>query len=470
MLENLKRKALHGIKNSDTSLIILGTKDGLVLYRGAPYGLGQKRFGKKTSEVKSFEKTVDAIGIGVSEMTLCESSLTTNNAVKELEFYLGRTEVTQHTYKKVMGRNPKFWDSHEGLATKKMLRGVVDLNQPDLPVHNLSYFEAIEFCNKLSALVGFEPCYEILDHILVVIYLGPRPQDKSELQKYEGLFKKMKAHILKEQEQYFNPIKNILRDVLKIDKDVSFDVKNALDCSDIELQKACGAIIHPDGRDTYDAQKTGNYYIEPLKFIHLGGYESENRAELISISGGVKHYALRRIYKDKYSFAAKIKDQLAFLISDLCSVPIFFDIRKNGYRLPTEEEWLRASVSGSSDNFADALYNKKLGDALDYYWVKGNSLGYVHPVGRKKPNAWGFYDMFGNVFEYLSEFKLKPEPSTSSIGGDFNLDTNNMSYSPTACNLFTRYGEMLDIPITTAQAYLEKESMFVGMRLARSKL
>lgn len=466
MLASLKRKALQSLTEYNTDLISFGTKDGIIVYRGAPYGLGEKRLIKKINEVKSFEKTIDAVGVGVPEMSLYESFPKVSATVNNPEFYLGRTEITQHTYKKVMGRNPEFWDSTEGLTTKKMLKGEVDLDQPDLPVHNLSYFEAIEFCNTLSALVGFEPCYEVMDHVLVVIYLGPRPQEKTELKKYEAFFKKVKDYILEQQEEM--PVTSVLRDLLKIDKDVSFDVKNALDCSDSELQRACGIIIHPDGKDTYGAQGINNYFLEPLKIIYLE-FDKESKWVLTSRVGVEVSYEQIITYKNKYSFAIKIKNQLTFLSHYLYEIPIFFDIRKNGYRLPTKEEWLRASVSGSSDNYEDAFYDKKLGDALDYYWVKGNSLGYVHPVGRKKPNALGFYDMFGNVFEYLSEFKLKPEPSKSSIGGDFNIDTS-IGYCPNASDLFSGYGGVLDIPIRTAQAYLEKKSMFVGMRLARSKL
>ena len=64
----------------------------------------------------------------------------------------------------------------------------------------------------------------------------------------------------------------------------------------------------------------------------------------------------------------------------------------DGYRLPTEAEWehaCRADTSGSRyaplDNIA---------------WYRGNSDGQIQDVGGKQPNAWGLYDMLGNVWEW----------------------------------------------------------------------
>ncbi|MFA4987204.1 MAG: formylglycine-generating enzyme family protein, partial [Candidatus Brocadiia bacterium] len=71
------------------------------------------------------------------------------------------------------------------------------------------------------------------------------------------------------------------------------------------------------------------------------------------------------------------------------------------YRLPTEAEW---EYSCRADAMGEYFFSQGMdGDAKllgDYAWYEGNSEKKTHPVGTKKPNAWGLHDMHGNVWEW----------------------------------------------------------------------
>ena len=75
-------------------------------------------------------------------------------------------------------------------------------------------------------------------------------------------------------------------------------------------------------------------------------------------------------------------------------------------RLPTEAEWEKACCADSATNYSFGDSKTKLGE---YAWYHDNSAHKTHPVGSKKPNAFGVYDMHGSVFEWCSDWFNIPD-------------------------------------------------------------
>jgi hypothetical protein len=87
------------------------------------------------------------------------------------------------------------------------------------------------------------------------------------------------------------------------------------------------------------------------------------------------------------------------------------------YRLPTEAEWEYAARAG-----VDAAYAGPLDQVA---WYAANSEDETHPVGLKKPNAWGLYDVQGNVREWVSDFYTNDyysvSPAVDPVGPQLNV-------------------------------------------------
>ncbi len=124
------------------------------------------------------------------------------------------------------------------------------------------------------------------------------------------------------------------------------------------------------------------------------------------------------------------------------------------FTLPTEAQWEYACRAGTTGPFAGDL------DAMA--WYNKNSGRTTHPVGQKQPNAWGLYDMHGNVWEWVLDWYgdysggAVTDPAGPTTGANRVHRGGSWSNAASDCRSADRHGDLAS----------DRSSHSLGFRLA----
>ncbi len=393
-------------------------------------------------------------------------------------YKIGKTEVTQKFYESVMGENPSI---HK---------------DPNMPVENVSWFDAASFCNKLSIMHGREPVYldgdwKDVEHIGYVPHKGTKykgkiiQNDKADgyrLPSHDewayasrggefftfagsddldevawhylnggwpshpvaqkkpngyGLYD-MNGNVMEwcnnrtktfEDNRYITGGDYTTLDEFKFSATYSVDVPASYRADNIGI-RLCASL---SGEELEAAQKEieakknellnnlDNYFVEiPGKAYKMGKTEVTQELYEAVIGANPSFFALDCLpvenvsWYDAIYFCNKLSvmkgKEPVYAVDGITDSAewnyephhekelrgnITQNTLANGYRLPDEAEWEYAAKGG--ENF---IYSGS-DDMNEVAWCYENSNRKTHPVALKKPNAYGLYDMTGNVCEWV---------------------------------------------------------------------
>ncbi|MDR2450345.1 MAG: formylglycine-generating enzyme family protein [Candidatus Accumulibacter sp.] len=137
--------------------------------------------------------------------------------------------------------------------------------------------------------------------------------------------------------------------------------------------------------------ETPQHQVTISKPFYLGKYEV-TQAQWV---------AVMRINPSKFSGWSNPVEYISWNNAQIFIERLNLKERTDKYRLPTEAEWEYAARAGTTTRYS-------FGDDADnlgrHAWYDGNSGMKTHPVGQKEANPWGFYDMHGNVWEWVQDW------------------------------------------------------------------
>lgn len=220
----------------------------------------------------------------------------------------------------------------------------------------------------------------------------------------------------------------------------------------------------PDSETDRGTDEGPQFSVTFSKDFYLGKYEVTKAQwnHIMGITPAGNDYAVTGVSWDQCQEFIKRLNQLG----------------KGTFRLPTEAEWEYACRAGTmtryffgDDNgyWSDSGYIAPNTKIKEYAWFNGNSQSSVHEVGSLLPNAWGLFDMSGNVWEWCQDWYVaytssaKTDPTGASTGSYRVYRGGSWAVVPQDCRSAKRY---YNSPSYSDASYYGPGS--IGLRLLRS--
>jgi len=226
----------------------------------------------------------------------------------------------------------------------------------------------------------------------------------------------------KPQNEWPEPVDKLVKDMVAL-KGGEYE----MGCMDEWLDK-CDNAEGPKHQVKVGGFRIGKYEVTQAQWqsiMELGDERGENN---------LNAHSAQNTHQENYPVNAVSWDEVQIFISRLNG------LTGRHFRLPTEAEWEYAARGDERFRFAGHEYIDSVA------WFEGNSVDEVHAVGQKAPNAYGLYDMSGNVWEWCSDFfsfsyyevSPKDNPKGAKSGSYRSVRGGGYDYPITSCMVASR--------------------------------
>jgi formylglycine-generating enzyme required for sulfatase activity len=188
-------------------------------------------------------------------------------------------------------------------------------------------------------------------------------------------------------------------------KEIRFDLGGGVKIELVLIQPGSFMMGDEEG----DEEEKPVHKVTITKPFYIGKYEITQEQWQTLMGGNSSHFkgaknpVDRVSWEDCQAFIKKLNEKFAASGAT--------------FSLPTEAQWEYACRAGSSDRYG---FGNDASRLAEHGWFGDNSNGKTHPAGEKKPNAWGLYDMQGNLWEWCADWYegnyYKKSPVTDPTG------------------------------------------------------